>query len=155
METLKIKIPKGFEVDDFNKTTGEIKFKPTPKSAIERIKNFDDILAENNLTQEKFDTQITGLPSDEKGYRKVKLIVAAYNDGKLPDFTDGTYKYWPYFKMGSPSGVGFSCHGYDDWYSHSSVGARLVFCGKNAKVNMLDAVEKFLPEYKQFYTLKS
>jgi len=152
MKTLKFEIPEGFEVDYLNKKEGVIKFKETPKSIIERLQTFDDILAANSITRLEFDKVNEGLLPDEIGYRKEKLIVAAYNEGKLPDFTDGTYKYWPYFKMGSPSGVGFSYFNYDDWNSYSLVGARQVFCGPKAKKHMLDAVKKFLPEYKQSRT---
>ena len=118
----------------------------------DRLKTFDDVLAENNITKDEFEKSCQGLTSDEIGYRKEKLIVAAYNENKLPDFTDGTTKYYPIFKMGSPSGVGFSFCDYDCWDTGSVVGSRLVFHGENAKANMYDAVEKFLPEYQQSRT---
>ena len=118
----------------------------------ERLKTFDDVLAENNITIEDFENSCKGLTSDEIGYRKEKLIVAAYNGNKLPDFTDGSTKYYPIFKMGSPSGVGFSFSVCDYWNTASDVGSRLVFHGENAKANMYDAVEKFLPEYQQSRT---
>jgi hypothetical protein len=152
MNNLKINIPDGFVVDKFDTKTGEIFFKSKPLNIKERLKTFNDVLGSHNLSQKEFDNHCVGLTPDEIGYRKEKLIVAAYNEGKTPDFTDGTSKYYPLFTMGSPSGVGFSFNGYDRWHTVSHVGARLVFCGPDAKANMLDAVEKFLPEYKESRT---
>jgi hypothetical protein len=126
MNTLKINIPDGFVVDKFDNTTGEITFKPKPLDIKERLKTFDDVLGSHNLSQKEFDNHCAGLTPDEIGYRKEKLIVAAYNEGKTPDFTDGTNKFYPLFTMGSPSGVGFSFHVYVFWFTHSAVGSRLV-----------------------------
>lgn len=152
MNNLKINIPDGFVVDKFDTKTGEIFFKTKPLNIKERLKTFNDVLGCHNLSQKEFDHHCEGLTPDEIGYRKEKLIVAAYNEGITPDFTDGTNKYYPLFKIGSPSGVGVSFHDYDGWGTGSSVGARLVFCGPDAKSNMLDAVEKFLTEYKESRT---
>lgn len=43
--TLKINIPQGFEVDNFDIKTGEITFKEVIKDITERIKTFDDVLS--------------------------------------------------------------------------------------------------------------
>jgi hypothetical protein len=123
------------------------------KNIREQLQNFEDVLEYHGIDKYHFADSCKGLSPDVKGYIKEKLIVSAYNEGKLPDFTDGTYKYYPIFKMGSPSGVGFSFSRCDLWLTHSGVGALLVFCGPNAKVNMLDAVEKFLDVYKESRTL--
>ncbi|MNY83568.1 hypothetical protein D3C86_2264230 [compost metagenome] len=55
--------------------------------------------------------------------------------------------------MGSPSGVGFAYADYDNWDTLSDVGSRQLFHGPEAKENMLDAVNKFLPEYQKSRTL--
>lgn len=153
MQTLKINIPNGFKIKAFDEKTGEVNFEPIPKDIKERINSLEDIFELNNTTQEEFDAKWKGFPPHKKAQDLEELIVAAYNEGKLPDFTDGTYKYSPYFKHGSPSGSGFSYDGYDDGNSGSGVGARLVFHGENGYKNMLDAVEKFLPQYKDSRTL--
>lgn len=44
--TLKIKIPEGFEIDSFEASTGEIKFKAIPLDIMERIISFDDVCRE-------------------------------------------------------------------------------------------------------------
>lgn len=146
-----ITAPKG-QVIDYNETKGTINFVAEPRDIKERIKTFDDVLSELQIIPKDFAQQCDGLSKDEIGYRKEKLIVAAFNKGITPDFTDGTDKYYPLFKMGSPSGVGFSFHDFGNWCTCSSVGARLVFCGPDAKANMLYAVKKFLPEYKESRT---
>jgi len=152
--TLKIAIPEGFRAASFDAKTGEIKLEEIPKDIKERIQSVDDIFALNNTTQEEFDDKWEDFEEHEKAGAFEKLIVAAYNDndGKLPDFTDGTSKYYPIFKMGSPAGVGFSYGVCVSWSSDSVVGARLVFYGPEAKANMLDAVNKFLKQYKQSRT---
>lgn len=151
-KTLKIEIPKGFQVDSFNQETGEIKFKAKPIPIMEQLSTFADVLEFHSKTQESFDEENEGLPEDEIGNREVKLIVAAYNDNKLPDWTDGTAKFFPYFNMPSPSGSGFSLGDCGSWRTHSIVGARLVFHGPEARAHLHDAVKKFLPQYKKLFT---
>lgn len=126
--------------------------KKNEKSIIDRIQDFNDILLENKLTPEEFEKECAGLPPHKVGHNKELLIASAYNEGKLPDYTDGTPKYCPVFKQGSPSGSGFSVDGCDGWVTGSAVGARLDFHGPDAKAHLLDAVKKFLPEYKQSRT---
>ena len=98
------------------------------KDVKDRIKNFDDVLAENGISREDFETSCKGLEPDEIAYRMAKLVCLAFNEGWLPDWTNSNqYKYFPWFNMGSSSGVGFS---YDDcgrWRAISRVGSRLCF----------------------------
>jgi len=110
MKTLKIEIPKGFEIDNFDIKTGEIKFKETPKCIAERIKTLDDVLSANDITRQAFDKWCNGLEVDEINYRLVKLIVLALNEGWKPDWKDTSeYKYYPSFVMdNSSSGSRFS-----------------------------------------------
>ncbi len=117
-----------------------------------KLKTLKDVFDYHKTTQEEFDNKWKGFQDHEKFNALEVLIVEAYNENKLPDFTDGTLKYWPYFKMGSPSGDRFSYYVFDFWFTFSGVGSRLCFHGDNAKKNMLDAVAKFLPEYKKSRT---
>lgn len=151
-KTIQIDPPKGYKFQSVDQSTGAINLVEIPKDIKERIQNVDDIFALNNTTQEAFETKWKGFEDHEIYNALELLIVSAYNEGKLPDFTDGTCKYYPRFVMGSPSGVGFSFHDYVVWNARSFVGARLVFHGENAKANMLDAVEKFLPQYRKSRT---
>lgn len=152
--TLKIKIPKGFRADSFDASTGEIKLVAIPLNIRERLQTMADVYAYHGITQDEFDKKCESseLTSDEIGYRNEKLIVAAYNEGKLPDFGDGTDKVYPIFRMPSPSGARFSFNGFDCWVTYSIVGSRLVFIGPDAYLNMKDAVTKFLPQYEQSRT---
>lgn len=152
MQTIQIDPPKGYKFQSVDQSTGTINLVEIPKDIKERIQFIDDIFALNNTTQEAFETKWKGFEDHEIYNALEVLIVSAYNEGKLPDFTDGTWKYYPRFIMGSPSGVGFSFFVYDDWRTSSDVGARLVFHGQNAKANMLDALEKFLPQYRKSRT---
>jgi len=149
--TLKIKIPEGFEIDSFEASTGEIKFKPIPKDIKERIKTFVDVLIELKIDGKEFFEQTKSLPTDELAYKQLKLVVQALNEGWMPDWTDSSqYKYYPWFKMGSPSGGGFSYYDYGYWYTYSYVGSRL--CFKSADLAK-HAGQLFESIYKDFLTL--
>ena len=147
MRELKINVPAGYEIDQEKSTFENIVFKETIKNIRECIQTFKDVCELNNSTEERFEKSIKDLTVDEIGYRKVKLIVSAYNQGKKPDFNDSTYKYLPYFDMRESS---FRCSTYGGWSSGSGASSRLLFVGSEARENLLDAVEKFLPEYKQY-----
>ena len=128
MKTLKIEIPKGFEVESFDQNTGQIKFKEKPKDITERIKSFDDVLKHLEIVPVDFAKQCDRLAPDEVAYRKVKLIAEALNEGWKPDWTNSSeYKYLPWFKMGGSSGSGFAYNDYDNWNTDSTCGSRLCF----------------------------
>jgi hypothetical protein len=149
-KTLKIKIPEGFEIDSFEASTGEIKLKATPKDIKERIKTFDDVLQINGVKREIFENNCQDLTTDEVAYKMVKEIVKAFNEGWTPDWTDSSqYKYYPWFKMGSPSGGGFSYDVDDGWRTASDVGSRL--CYKSADLAK-HAGQLFENIYKDFLT---
>lgn len=120
------------------------------KDVCERIQNWDDILAEHGITQSQFDEQCKGLPEDEIGYKEVKLIVEAYNEGWVPDYDNHHQpKFEPRFirEKGSPSGSGFSYYGFVHWASGSgsAVGSRLVF--RDPKI-LRHAAEHFIDLHK-------
>jgi hypothetical protein len=122
-------------------------FQPEVK---ERIKNFDDVLRENGIKKSDFEKSCEGLTKDEVAYKQVKEIVKAFNEGWIPDWDDSNqYKYYPWFKMGSPSGGGFSCHVCAVWYAGSDVGSRL--CFKNSDLAK-HAANLFLDIYKDLQT---
>ncbi|QYS85434.1 hypothetical protein JJC03_09305 [Flavobacterium oreochromis] len=149
--TLKIQIPAGFEIDNFDPKTGEVKFKETPKDIKERIKTFVDVLIVLNIDGSAFAEQTQNLPSDELAYKQLKLIAQALNQGWTPDWSNKMeYKYYPWFEIGSPSGGGFSFGGYDLWYSVSLVGSRL--CFKSSELAEY-AGKQFEAIYKDFLTL--
>jgi hypothetical protein len=146
-QTLKIEIPDGYEIDGFDKASGQIIIKEKPKSPIERIRTIDDLLADHHLTKQKFDQQNIGLADDEVAYRLLKLLGTSLNEGWKPDWTNHSEtKYYPYFEMRGSSGFRFL--GCAHWLSTSSVGSRLAFKSKelatHAGTQFRDVYEKFM-----------
>lgn len=149
MKTLQIKIPTGFEVDNFNKETGEITFKEKPKCIMEVIKTTDDLLRYHKIEKDDFDADYKGLPDDVKNYRLIVLLAEALNEGWTPDWSNSSeYKYYPWFEMGSS---GFRCNAFDDWNTTSIVGSRL--CFKTAELAKY-AGTQFTSLYNQFMLIK-
>jgi hypothetical protein len=149
METLKIQIQKGFEIDTFNKATGEIKFKEKSKDVLERILTDEDVLADNGYTLDSFNLACSDLEEHEKAFRFLNLLAKSLNQGWKPDFDNSSqYKYQPYFLGGSS---GFRCGGCGAWYSASAVGSRL--CFKESRL-AIHAGEKFTKWYKEIIVIK-
>ncbi len=152
MNTLKIQIPDGFKIDSFDVESGEVKFAPLPKDIKERIKNFGDVLKYHGITMSEFTLKYGSLELDEQAYIQLKMIVSALNEGWTPNWENGKWdKYYPWFEMGSASGVGFSYYDCAIWNSHSTVGSRL--CFKSAELAKY-AGNQFLEIYKIFMILK-
>ncbi len=146
MNSIKIEIPKGWQVESFDKKSGEVKFKEIPKSITERIKSWDDVLKVNNLTVDSFNESCEGLESDEIAYRQIKLIAKTLNEGWQPDWSNNDeYKYYAWFEMAGSSGFRFAV--FDLWYAHSDCGSRL--CFKSSKLAKY-AGETFTDIYKKF-----
>ncbi|WP_265427856.1 hypothetical protein [Chryseobacterium sp. YIM B08800] len=153
METITIEIPEGYEIENFDKTTGRVSFKEKPKDIKKMIKNFSDVLKYHGIDDNDFHHANEGLEGDEIAYRKIKLIVSAYNLKEVPDYNNSNQrKYEPRFYIPSSSGAGFSYDDYDDWVTYSGVGSRLCFLDYD---NMIDATIKFLDVYEEFITTKS
>ncbi len=122
------------------------------KNIMERIKNFDDVLQENGIDKAQFYDLQKLLTPDEFAYKQIKLIVKTLNEDWEPDWTNGKFdKYYPWFKMGSPSGDGFSYCDCDHWFTGSNVGSRLCFKSRELAEH---AGTTFLEIYKSFMTLK-
>jgi len=147
MESLKIQVPKGFEIDQFDAKKGLVTFKEKPKCIMERIKTIDDVFKWHETTQEEFNDKYekTPLEADELYYILLKMIVEALNEGWKPDWSNSSeYKYYPWFEMASS---GFRFNDYDFWYSFSFVGSRLCFKSRELAEY---AGKTFLEEYKKY-----
>lgn len=118
------------------------------KSVMERIQNFDDIMAECGKPSSYF-TDPT-LSKDERGYRKIKAIAEVYNEGWVADYKDKTQKKWyPYFEYRlASSSFGFSLTYFGDWFTAASGGSRL--CAFKSEELAKDAATKFVREYNEF-----
>ena len=82
---------------------------------------------------------------------KLCVIAEALNEGWKPDWSNwNQYKYYPWFEMGSPSGVGFSYDGYGNWASLSIVGSRLCFKSRELATY---AGKQFEELYKEYFVL--
>ncbi len=83
-------------------------------------------------------------------HAKLVIINQAIN-GKdyIPDWSNSNeIKYYPWFIMGSSSGVGFAFVGCDRWYTRSGVGSRLCF---QSREKALYAGEQFEDLYKSYF----
>ncbi len=151
MKELKIKIPKGFMVESFNKETGEIKFKEVPTSIIERIKTVDDLLKADGISLEDFNNSCEDLERDERAYLLLKLLVRILNEGWTPNWNDSSeYKYEPWFNMSDGSSAsGFSFYDFDRWRANSIVGSRLCFKSSDAVEYI---TKQFIELYREYFT---
>lgn len=131
MQTLKIEIPEGFKIDNFDINSGVVKFTPIPKSITERIKTIEDAINELGET----DVEVAELRKLENAnitshilYKQQAVVIAkALNEGWIADYTNiDQTKYEPRFYYASSAG-GFVCHGYDGWATSTAVGSRLCF----------------------------
>lgn len=78
-----------------------------PKDIRERIKTFDDALKElgddNQVVKEYYERwQLVGdkdVSKDYVAYLKLRIIIAALNEGWKPEFIPGEYRWAPYFLL--------------------------------------------------------
>ncbi|MCB0460352.1 MAG: hypothetical protein KDC74_10110 [Flavobacteriaceae bacterium] len=150
MKTLKIEIPKGFEVASFYQESGEIKFRPTPVDVTDRIKTLDDVYADNGTSKEEFEQEYGFLPDHVKAYLQMEMIASSFNEGWEADWTDSSQrKYFQYFYMGEKSGSsGFRFSVCVYWAADSLVGSRLCFKSYELAEH---TVNLFLEVYKRFH----
>lgn len=96
---ISIEVPEGKKVEWINNVLTLVDDKP--KDIMERIKTFEDALNElgrnhplvcqyNNIDDVDFDLS---------AYLKLRIIVAALNEGWTPKFTEDEYRYYPYFNL--------------------------------------------------------
>ena len=122
-----------------------------------KIKSFEEACKKLGINPEE--VKIT-LPKEMEvhtkaleAHAKLVVITEAINEGWKPDWENGKWdKYYPWFKMGSASGVGFSYVGSDNWNSDSLVGSRL--CFKSAKLAEY-AGNQFEDLYREYFVLNS
>jgi hypothetical protein len=152
MNTLKIEIPEGFKVESFDEKKGIVKF--APKDIKDRVKSFDDaleVLGEKDVDVKDYWTMVSAaLQHSILANQELIIIAKALNEGWKPDWSNlSEYKYSPWFKMNSSSGVGFAYRDYDNWRTHSYVGSCL--CFKSSELAKY-AGTQFLEVYRKVYT---
>ena len=150
MNKIKIDIPKGHKAS-FDETKGEITFVEIPKNVKERILTFEDVLKELEINPANFLLGLEDLSPNEVAYRRLKLIIKAFNEGWEPDWTNSNeYKYFTRFVMDSSSGAGSSYYVFGYWRTSSGAGSRLCFKSSDLAVHV---GKLFIDDFKQFLSL--
>ncbi|WP_298307218.1 hypothetical protein [Flavobacterium sp.] len=122
---------------------------------MDKIKTFEEACALLGISTDLPD--FSAMPEKEQkaliAHYKLVIIAKALNGDWIPDWKNDKWdKYYPWFNMGSPSGVGFSFFGYGCWYAHSIVGSRL--CFKSAELAKY-AGTQFEELYKDYFVLSA
>ena len=161
MDTLEIKKEAALKAHEAAKNSGKELLenlfgkKTFQKDVTERIKSIDDAVEELGEKDveviELRKLQKAGITSHILKNQMAVVIVKALNEDWAPDWSNSSqYKYFPWFKMGSSSGVGFSCGDCDYWRSSSTVGSRLAL--KNSGLAKY-AGTQFTSIFKDFMTI--
>jgi len=79
-----IEAPEGHVVN-YDEKKGTVTFDAAPKNVKERILTFEDVLKELRIDPSGFLEDLEGLSEDEVAYRRLKLIIKAFNEGWEPD----------------------------------------------------------------------
>jgi len=157
MKTLKIEIPKGYEIKKIDTSTGEVKFQKKAAQRIERISTFEEVCEEMGEDPEKYNYHLhQTVPLNEYAmlqYERLLLIAKCFQEGVELNLYDRNQRKWyPWF---SASGdAGFRFHDSDFTYSHSraALGPLLQFPDKETS----DYVGKtFLKEYQRLAELSN
>lgn len=149
MKTIKIDLPKGYEIDSLDKEKGILKIKESKSVCItEKIKTVDDVLKANHVSMHTIDYMFNRLPLSEhlKWQYIAELLAKTLNEGWKPDWNNSIQcKYVPWFEMAGSSGFRFG--GCDCWDTDSAVGSRL--CYKSSELAKY-AGEQFSEVYRKF-----
>lgn len=101
----------------------------------DRVKSFEDACQVLGISTNV--PEVKGLPRKHQkaiiANYKLIIIAEALNEGWKPNWQDSDeYKYYPWFDMSNPAGVGYSNSPYTASYTNASVGSRL--CLKNREL---------------------
>ena len=146
MKTLQINVPKGYEIDKEKSTFENIIFKEVLKDICSRIQGVKDIFTLNNTTEKEFNIKWKGFEEFEKAIAFEILVVAAYNEGKTPNWQSNELKATIYKNQKN------NTLDYLSWNYNTDSSARLFFVGEDAVKNAQDAISKFSA---QLYNAKS
>ena len=122
------------------------------------IKSFEDACKKECIDPNAL-PDLSNLPDEFKkpmiAHYKLMVIFKAINNGWIPNWNVADYKYFPWFEVEAsdeqPSGFGFSCSGYDSWYSLTCVGSRL--CTYSREVALYIA-KQFEQEYIDLFLIQ-
>lgn len=116
----------------------------------DRVKTFEDACEVLGFDPVKFEIDGDFDALTISAYRKLIVVARALNEGWEPDWTNsGEYKYYPYFKASSGSGLSYGdC---DHGYSYATVGSRL--CFKTSELARY-AGTQFIDLYNDYFLIK-
>ena len=130
-------------------------------SITERIKTFEDVLEELNLSPIDFkvspiDFKVSPidfkvrceyLEIDEVAYRKLRLIVQCLNEGWKPDFTDKNQeKYYPWFEV-NDAGSAYALSSNAPSRANATVGSHLCFKSRELALYAGKTFDKIYTDY--------
>jgi hypothetical protein len=101
----------------------------------DRVKSFEDACQVLGISTNV--PEVKGLPRKHQkaiiANYKLIIIAEALNEGWKPNWQDSDeYKYYPWFDMSNPAGVGYSFTTHAASYAHANFGSRL--CLKNREL---------------------
>lgn len=131
MQTLKIEIPEGFKIDNFDINSGVVKFTPIPKDIFERVQSLQDAineLGETDVEVAELRKLVIANITSHILYRQQAVVIAkALNEDWVPDFSNlEQTKYEPWFEFNS-SADGFLRYNYLGRGTSTDVGSLLCF----------------------------
>jgi len=107
-KTVTVEIPEGKKAEWVNGVLTLVDEAPQkPKDITERVKTFEDAceeLGEKNILVAQYINCASGLETcvwtaDLIAYLKLRIIVAALNEGWTPQFTEDEYRWYPWFYL--------------------------------------------------------
>lgn len=153
MNTLKIEIPEGFEVTDFNKTTGEVKLQKKATPRVGRIKTFEEVCKE--MDEDPIDYVVDALTPRHQGLQRlarILLICECFQEGTALKVHNTDQRKWtPWYNV-TGSGFRFDGSYCTDTGTCSVLGPLLTFPDEKTS----DYVgQTFIEEFKQFQLLNN
>lgn len=97
---IELEVPKG-KVAEWVNGVLTLVDEEKPKNVMERIKTFEDACRELGIDADEWmnDREDLGFEPDIIAYMKLRIVVAALNEGWKPKFTTDEYRYYPYFYL--------------------------------------------------------
>ena len=98
------------------------------------LKTLEDCCVKNgyqaNDLKVKLPSQLAEFQEPMQAHLEALICAKAVRNGYKPDWSDGKRKWWAWFNMPNPSGLGFSFFDSSYAVSYTFVGSRLVFENK-------------------------
>lgn len=108
------------------------------------VKTMDDVFAATGCNKEEFEKKLADLPEDVQAFMLLRLIRKALNPTWIPNWADtNERKYFPYFSIilpagvggaGSGSNLGVSCLDSSDVASYSGAGCGGALASENREI---------------------